>query len=236
MIYIQRMHETMKRLYEVAKEKYGISGQSDLAKKLNQSPQSLNNWEARGMSKAGILLASKALNISATWLETGISQPVDIFSKRHEEMISNQAVFIDEQSDFVGVKRAEFKLSAGITGYAIEYINGDRAPIVFRRDWLEKRGYDPLKLCAIEVTGSSMENSLYEGDIVVINMADNKEVDGEVYAINYEGELVIKRLKRDSGEWWLVSDNQDKRRYADKRCDESTFLIGRVVNKQSERV
>ena len=65
------MHNTMKRLYEVAKEKFGIEGQSDLAKKLNQSPQTLNNWEARGMSKAGILIASKALNIDAIYIESG---------------------------------------------------------------------------------------------------------------------------------------------------------------------
>jgi phage repressor protein C with HTH and peptisase S24 domain len=61
-------------------------------------------------------------------------------------------------------------------------------------------------------------------------------MDGEVFAANYDGELVVKRLVRDAGEWWLSSDNRDERRYPRKRCDEHTFILGRIVHKQSERI
>ena len=60
--------------------------------------------------------------------------------------------------------------------------------------------------------------------------------DGKVFAINYEGELVIERMKRDGGEWWLAPDNDDKRRYPDKRVGEGVILLGRVVYKSSERI
>lgn len=65
------MHETMKRLYEAAEELIGLTGQSDVARKLNQSPQTLNNWERRGMSKGGMLIAQRVIGCSAVWLETG---------------------------------------------------------------------------------------------------------------------------------------------------------------------
>jgi phage repressor protein C with HTH and peptisase S24 domain len=143
---------------------------------------------------------------------------------------------LDEDSDFVAIKRVDFKLSAGIKGYAIEPLNGERAPIFFRQDWLNKRGYDVEHLHAIEISGPSMETSLYEGDLVVVNTKENKPIDGEVFAANYEGELVVKRFIRESGKWWLASDNPDKRRFPNKLADESCFIIGKLIHRQTERI
>ena len=139
-------------------------------------------------------------------------------------------------NDLVEVRRVEFKLSAGISGYALDYLNGNRAPIIFRKDWIDRRGYIADHLFAVEVMGQSMETSLYENDLVVVNTHDVKLIDGEVYAANYEGELVIKRLIREQGFWWLSSDNPDKRRYPNKQCDENCFIIGRIIHRQSERI
>ena len=82
-----------------------------------------------------------------------------------------------------------------------------------------------------------MEPGLGEGDLVVINTADTTLVDGMVYAINYEGEAVVKRLVRDSGEWWLTSDNSDQRRFHRKSCRSGEcIIVGRVVRKESDRI
>jgi phage repressor protein C with HTH and peptisase S24 domain len=65
-----------------------------------------------------------------------------------------------------------------------------------------------------------MEPGLYDGDTVVVNTEQVTPKDGVVFAVNYEGELVIKRLMRDAGQWWLRSDNADQRRYPRKTCGE----------------
>ena len=65
------MHAQTKRLYEAAKELRGIQGPSELARALNISPQTLNNWERRGMSKPGLIVAQRSLGCSAVWLESG---------------------------------------------------------------------------------------------------------------------------------------------------------------------
>lgn len=132
--------------------------------------------------------------------------------------------------------RVKFKLSAGVSGYAIELENGNGKPVFFREDWFSSNGYSPDKLFAVRVAGASMEPSLWDGDLVVINTADDNPQDGDAFALNYEGELVIKRLRRDAGEWWAASDNADQRRFAPKRCTEDVKIIGRVVYKQSERI
>ncbi len=82
-----------------------------------------------------------------------------------------------------------------------------------------------------------MEPALYAGDVVVINTADREPKDGQVFAVNYEGEDVVKRMMRDTGEWWLHSDNADQRRYPRKMCRGNECLIlGKIVYKQSENI
>ncbi|MGO4151390.1 LexA family transcriptional regulator [Cupriavidus sp. YAF13] len=68
---IGAMHETMVRLYEAAKALKGLDSPTDVAKALNQSQQTVNNWERRGMSQGGMLKAQAAIGCSATWLLTG---------------------------------------------------------------------------------------------------------------------------------------------------------------------
>jgi Predicted transcriptional regulator len=75
---------------------------------------------------------------------------------------------------------------------------------------------------------------LNNGDTVLIDTSRTQPKDGRVFAINYEGELVIKRLMRDAGNWWLSSDNTDKTRYPNKLCaGDVCLIIGECVHKQS---
>lgn len=204
---------------------------SHLAQQLGVSPSAITQWTSGTTKKlegGNLIAAAKILGVSPAWLATG----------KGEMTVNKEAVIVDEhpESDFIGVRRVKFKLSAGISGYSVEYLNGHRSPIFFRRDWIEARKLNPNTLFAVEVSGQSMEPSLFAGDIVVVNTADITTADGEVFAANYEGELVVKRLVRNAGAWYCVSDNQDKRRFPDKVCDEHTTLIGRVIYKQSERI
>lgn len=138
--------------------------------------------------------------------------------------------------EFVPVKRVQLKVSAGVTGFSVEALNGDVPPIFFRHDWMQAKRLRADRLLAVRVNGESMAPGLYDGDLVVINTDEVDPRDGEVFVINYEGEAVIKRLRRDGGQWWLSSDNPDKRLYGDKRCDEHAIIIGRVIYKQSEHI
>jgi hypothetical protein len=65
------MHMQMNRLYEAAEKLRGIRGPSDIARAMNASPQTINNWESRGMSQAGMLKAQAVFGCSATWLADG---------------------------------------------------------------------------------------------------------------------------------------------------------------------
>lgn len=146
------------------------------------------------------------------------------------------AIDLTSNPEYPAIRRVRFKLSAGASGFAVDYVEDDAAPIVFQRAWFVGNGYTPAKLFAARVANGSMEPGLHDGDTVVVNTEDTVLKDGEAFAMNYEGEMVIKRLVRDAGQWWLASDNPDQRRYPRKVCGEDVFCIGRIVLKQSSRI
>ena len=81
------MHEQMTRLYTAAKDLRDVEGQSAVAKILNMSPQTLNNWEARGISNEGLLKAQEIIGCDAIWVRDGkgemTKQIADTQSERH---------------------------------------------------------------------------------------------------------------------------------------------------------
>lgn len=184
----------------------------------------------RGTSQTttGLVRLASALHCHPEWLDTG-DGPIWITA-------TPQAIALENNEEYPAIRRVKFKLSAGATGFAVEYENDDAAPIVFQRSWFERNGYRPDKMFAVRVANGSMNPGLYDGDTVVVNTEATTPKDGVVFAVNYEGELVIKRLIRDEGQWWLKSDNPDQQRYPRKKCDEQSRIIGEIVHKQSEHI
>jgi len=142
-----------------------------------------------------------------------------------------------EDPGFYQIRKVQLCLRAGVTGFQTVPEIFDGSTISVPRNWADRHGYSPKNLVAVTVKGESMEPSLYAGDTVVVNTADTTRMDGVVYAFNYEGEAVIKRLARDSGQWWLSSDNADQRRFPRKRCDGmECMIVGRIVLRETERI
>lgn len=204
--------------------------QADLARACGVKPPSVHGWlsgKSKYLRGENLLSAAAALGVNQQWLATGTG-PI-----RAKDA---QPLNLAENPDYPAIRRVSFRLSAGISGFAVEYLEDDAAPIVFQRTWFEKNDYRPECLFAVRVGNGSMEPGLWHGDTVVVNTAQTEPRDGLVFAVNYEGELVIKRLVRDAGRWWLASDNPDQSRYPRKVCDENAFIIGQIVHKQSEHI
>lgn len=143
----------------------------------------------------------------------------------------------DDDPSLVHIPKVRLRLSAGISGFSVEPERYDGSTTTVPADWIKRHGFNRDSLISIRVSGESMEPTLYEDDLVVINTADKNMVDGQVYAFNYEGEPVVKRLERDGGQWYLKSDNHDQRKFGRKTCrGDACIIIGRVVRKESERL
>jgi phage repressor protein C with HTH and peptisase S24 domain len=184
-----------------------------------------------------------ACEVSVLWLLDGTGpksrQERNELAHSHGLTSAVRAVTVAEPSDarFAKIRKVTLRLSAGILGFRTEEIDDGEDTISVGLRWLEKRGFRKEHLIAIDVKGQSMEPNLFDGDTVVINTADKKPVDGAVFAINYEGEAVVKRMSRDAGDWWLSSDNPDQRRFPRKLCrGQECIIVGRVIQKLSEQI
>lgn len=65
------MHPTMQRLYEAAGTLLGVRGQSQVATIIQESAQTVNNWETRGISSRGAIKASRLVGCNPDWVLTG---------------------------------------------------------------------------------------------------------------------------------------------------------------------
>lgn len=226
-------------LYHAAPALEGERGQSGLVKASGASKSVVNQWltgKIKSMDIRYALNIERELGFSHIWLMTGEGEPrqAPLHGLRHALPVRAAD---NDDADFVQIQMVKLRLSAGITGFQTEPELRDGGTLGMRRGWIERNQLHAQHLIAIFVKGESMEPSLYEDDIVVVNTLDTKLVDGAVYAFNYEGEAVVKRLARDAGQWWLTSDNPDQRKYHRKLCQGTACLvIGRVVRKESDRI
>lgn len=147
------------------------------------------------------------------------------------------------EEEFVDIPEYELCVSAG-NGF--ENSNNDAhfrvlkdAPSVrYRVDFFTSRGINSDQCKRFKVIGDSMEPLLFDGDRILVNTAliDNLK-DGAVYAVNYDGELRVKRIyKTLDGTIRLISDNPS---YLPEDVPTSAmsegrfFIIGKVIEKSS---
>ncbi len=131
---------------------------------------------------------------------------------------------IDHSDRYVSAPRYEVLAAAG-SGAAIEdeVIKGY---LGFNRSWLREEGLMAGKLAVIEVQGDSMEPTLRERDVVLLDMRTQALRDGDVYTLRRDSDLLVKRLRRQGPNWLIVSDNIA---YPVEPLDESVSVVGRVV-------
>jgi phage repressor protein C with HTH and peptisase S24 domain len=218
----------------------GFDSQSALAR-ASSVPQPTINRILKGGGKRGpetqtIIQLANACNVTFEWLHEG-REPKRRTAGISPHEFTNVVVPEPNDPDFYEIPKVQLVLSAGMTSFQTVPEIYDGSKLSISRNWVDRHGYIPERLIAIRIKGDSMEPNLYEGDQVIINTADTKMEDGAVFAFNFEGQAVVKRLARDRGEWWLTSDNADQVRHKRKSCrDGECMIIGRIVKRETERI
>lgn len=103
-----KMNEQMERLYQAAQVLLGKSGQSELGRVLNESPQVLANWESRGISAAGLLDAQATIGCDAIWLRDGTGSMTPVIGVPAHEI--TQLIMLYDQATLEG--RAQIRHAA----------------------------------------------------------------------------------------------------------------------------
>lgn len=95
--------------------------------------------------------------------------------------------------EFVQVRRADVKFSNGFG--RVVYAEDDHPPIVFRADFLRKRGISKGNAVVVDAEGVSNEPRIMDGSVVLVDRGDCERLNGDFFAFRMDGELLIKRLE-----------------------------------------
>ena len=157
--------------------------QRALAEACGIKPPSVSDWltgKTKSLEGTNLLKAATFLGVSAKWLADGIGPMRDGDAQDPVE------------SDFVSVKRVDVKFSNGHG--QIVYHEDERPPLSFRTDFLRKLGIPAGKAVVVDAQGNSNEPKIQDGAVVLLNSADNSNLNGDFFAFRVNGELMIKRL------------------------------------------
>ena len=134
-----------------------------------------------------------------------------------------------ETTPFVEVMRTNVRLAAG--SGAIEGTYEELGGLSFRKDFLRSCGViKPENARIVDVDGTSMEPTIPDGAVLLVNIANREPFSGKVFALAKANEgLVVKRLIKHGDVWMARSDNPDGN--PDFQINDSipVTIIGRAV-------
>ncbi|TBB98749.1 helix-turn-helix transcriptional regulator [Rhizobium ruizarguesonis] len=177
------------------------------SKKSGISDSSLRGYLKGAMPGADTALKiAEVAKVDLKWLIAGtgskeIKPPEDAFeggALDSRGRIVNEIAFIP---------RLDVQASAGMGSLVVSEDTVDI--LAFNRNWLRERSINAVAARVLDVKGDSMEPTIRDGDILVVDTSITQVRDNAIYVIIYAGNVLVKRvhLKRD-GSLTLISDNE----------------------------
>jgi phage repressor protein C with HTH and peptisase S24 domain/DNA-binding XRE family transcriptional regulator len=96
----------------------------------------------------------------------------------------------------------------------------------FRTEWIRSKG-NPENMTVIRAFGDSMDPTIIDGSVVLIDEGRRQFVRNKIYYLRYNGQMYIKRLVERDGQLAIVSDN-DPNIYLVSDADDFE-IIGRCI-------
>lgn len=197
--------------------------QKDIADVFGISSVNVSDWEnGRTMPEASRLPAlAKKLKISISEL-LGESAPA----------ASSQP----SEDEFDLVPQLDLAAACGDGKFAEHVVV--KGGLAFKKTFMKQFGISESTGRVIYAQGSSMEPTIGDGRVVLINLADTQPQDGRVFLIcDQDGAMILKRLIREyepsiqQTVWKTRSDNPDKRGFPDKILpdDPRVKIVGRAI-------
>ncbi|MCB1477687.1 MAG: helix-turn-helix transcriptional regulator [Rhodobiaceae bacterium] len=155
----------------------------------NISVATLNNW-LRGVSEPKFSVAVSLLG-----------------EEKARMMLAQSQNAKNDIQEFALIPRHEISASAGPGLIPVE--DGEVELLAFRRDWLSSMGVNPSNAVLVGATGDSMEPTVPDGALMLLDTSEKHLRNGWICAIVRGGELLVKRIqRRTDGTVILISDNE----------------------------
>lgn len=201
--------------------------QVEVAEAVNMSQPAYQALESGKVMRSAFLpIIAKFLGVDAYWLTTG--KTPDTFNDN--EIMTPVVVTQDTSTGFIWIDVVEARFSCGM-GEDIEFhfdiVNGK---LPFPPSFFKQRNVHPDSMRIIFAKGDSMADVIKDGDYVGIDLSQTDVIDGEIYAVYFAGEGMIKQIfKEADGSLVLHSYNP---KYRDKIVSEENGHNFKVMGRQ----
>lgn len=216
----------------------------DIAKLANVSPVAARKWVIGESvpTAVNLKIIAKALKTTDDWLLTGKESPqsqlstdqqISDFLDGSTQAVTTDDLSQDEQSEKIWIDMYDVQFCSGV-GVPVEFqFDQIKKQLSFEPSFFVKRNINKKNFRIIINKGDSNEEYLFDGDAVGIDISDTDIVDGETYALYFEGDALIRKIFKEQGGMLRLHPRNPK--YQDKIVDtkleniESSFkIIGRV--------
>ncbi|RJE49941.1 peptidase S24, partial [Acinetobacter sp. JS678] len=180
----------------------------------------------KNLKSAFLPLIAQFLGVDGYWLTTGNTE--DAF--RESDVFSPTVVSAESTDQYAWIEVVEASFSCG-TGESIEFhfdaINGK---IPFPASFFKEKRVAQECMRIIKAKGDSMTDYIKDGDLVGIDISQTEVIDGEIYAVYFAGEGIIKQIfKEADGSLILHSLNE---KFRDRRVTEENGKNFKVMGRQ----
>lgn len=135
---------------------------------------------------------------------TGISLDWLLLGKGSKNSIDQGA----ENGESVSVPRFRVAASAGHGAWNSASVEVESQPVP---KWvLDRLGVKVANARVLSASGTSMLPTIGDGDLLLVDISKEKRipVEGHIYVLSIDDSLFVKRLRRSSSGWMMVSDNR----------------------------
>lgn len=191
---------------------------------------SLDRYMAAKSEPPALTIANlaAACGVTIQWLLTGQTESGSVMLRPAD---------VSNLEEFVSIPRLDIRASAG-PGQAVVPAEGDRPSfIAFREQWLRSLGVNPRNAEFIESHGDSMEPTIQDGDLLLIDRGIDRVKSNGIYVLVAQGLVLVKRLQLlIGGSLLIISDNPKYERevvkpdaVADLRVEGRVRWYGRAI-------
>ncbi|QEI09452.1 helix-turn-helix transcriptional regulator [Pigmentiphaga aceris] len=225
---------TLSERMKEARVQAGLS-QAELAKQLGAGQSTIASIEnGRNQSSGRLVEIAQLLQVNPTWLASG-QGPRKAQAAIDSVDASDQIVVWEKLSDLppdenrTWIDRYDLLCSAG-TGI-IQWEIRQKQALPFTIDFFKAIGSKPEHCRLASARGNSMEPFLFDRDMIMIDISKTTVRDGNVYAVCFEDETLVKQLFKQAGGALMLHSYNAK--YPDRivpASEETSFqVIGQVI-------
>lgn len=175
--------------------------QDEFAALIGTTQRTLSRYESDETDlKAPVIARLAEIGCNMEWLITGAASA-------GESSMLTQAQTLGPQMVDLPVYDARFSAGKG----RLPPDSEDKQWLSLPEDWVRRAtGRNPKNIIKALAEGDSMAPTIGDGAELLIDKTDDRLANGKIYALNVDGQLIVKRIHRPvKGGIVLISDNKE---------------------------